>query len=249
MNDVLRELDRMRLIRLDHKSFSVQSTELGRITSHYYIKCETMEHFCNALHIYSSENTVSHLKKKFDYKTDLQLLNILSECKEFESIKPRYEEMDELKTIATKYWILDDTPDFINNKKDQGSVNVSDGPIIGTPQKVLLLIQGYLRDLTYDNYSLINDTQYVVQNSIRLLRCMLDLCSKKYQAENVRIILRWCKYIENRVFKDDSALKQFTRFSYTGYNAMRMKKQLDGFLSENLYQRFERSNKTVNHYL
>ncbi len=67
--------------------------------------------------------------------------------------------------------------------------------MIDTPQKVLLLIQGYLRDLTYDNYSLINDTQYVIQNSIRLLRCMLDLCSKKYQAENVRTILKWCKFV------------------------------------------------------
>ena len=86
----MRELDTLRLIRLDHKSLSVSSTELGRITSHYYIKCETMGHFCNALHIYSSDN-VATMKKKFDYKTDLQILNILAECKEFESIKPRPE--------------------------------------------------------------------------------------------------------------------------------------------------------------
>ena len=48
-----------------------------------------MAHFCNALNIYSEDNSIVHLNKKFDYKTDLQLLNILSECKEFESIKPR----------------------------------------------------------------------------------------------------------------------------------------------------------------
>jgi hypothetical protein len=30
-------------------------------------------------------------EKRFDYKTDLQILNILSECKEFESVKPRPE--------------------------------------------------------------------------------------------------------------------------------------------------------------
>lgn len=69
----------MRLIRLDHKSMSIASTELGRITSHYYIKCETMAHFCNALHIYPSDNP--SMKKRYDYKTDLQILNILSECK------------------------------------------------------------------------------------------------------------------------------------------------------------------------
>ena len=67
---------------------------------------------------------------------------------------------------------------------------------------------------------------------------MLDLCSKKNQAENVRIILDWCKYIENRVYKDDSPLRQFTRFSYSGYNAMRTKKMHEGYLSNGLYDEF-----------
>ena len=88
--------------------------------------------------------------------------------------------MDELK-LLTKYWLLDEEPDFMM-KKDRYSVNLDDGPIIDTQQKVLLLLQGYLREITYQNFSLVNDTQYVVQNSIRLLRCMLDLCSKKSQA-------------------------------------------------------------------
>jgi len=124
-------------------------------------------------------------------------------------------------------------------KKDRTSVNLDEGPMIDTPQKVMLLMQGYLRDVTYENFSLINDTQYVIQNSIRLLRCLLDLCSKKNQAENVRTILSWCKFIENRIYRDDSPLKQFTKFSYSGYNAMRQRKQFDGFLSINIYQRFE----------
>ena len=118
-----------------------------------------------------------------------------------------------------------------------------------TQQKVLLLLQGYLREITYKNFSLINDTQYVVQNSTRLLRCMLDLCSKKSQAENVRKILKWCKYIENRVYRDDSPLKQFTKFSYSGYNPMRTKKQMDGFLSNNLYEQFADANISIDEYL
>lgn len=76
VNEVLRELDQMRLIRLDHKSLTVTSTELGRITSHYYIKCETMAHFCRSLNI-NLDNTMSY-EKRFEYKTDLQILNILS---------------------------------------------------------------------------------------------------------------------------------------------------------------------------
>ena len=78
---------------------------------------------------------------------------------------------------------------------------------------------------------------------------MLDLCSKKNQAENVRIILDWSKYIENRVFKDDSPLRQFTKFSYSGYNAMRTKKNMEGFLNQNYYIDFAKSNLTVGRYL
>lgn len=126
---------------------------------------------------------------------------------------------------------------------------MNEGPSIDTPQKVMLLMQGYLRDVTYDNFSLVNDTQYVIQNSIRLLRCLLDLCSKKNQAENVRTILSWCKFIENRIYRDDSPLKQFTKFSFSGYNAMKLKKHFEGFLSFNLYERFEEKNLSVEEYL
>ena len=78
---------------------------------------------------------------------------------------------------------------------------------------------------------------------------MLDLCSKKSQAENVRRILDWCKFIENRVFRDDSPLKQFTKFSFSGYNAMRTRKQMDGFLSNNIYEQFAEANISVEQVL
>jgi hypothetical protein len=39
----LNDLDRLRLIRYDRKSTYLSSTELGRITSHYYVACETMD--------------------------------------------------------------------------------------------------------------------------------------------------------------------------------------------------------------
>ncbi len=49
-----------------------------------------MAHLCTSLHITTDDNTFNY-KKKFDYKTDLQILNILCKCSEFESISPRYE--------------------------------------------------------------------------------------------------------------------------------------------------------------
>lgn len=139
---MLLDLDKMKLIRLDQRSLSVSSTEIGRVTSHYYIRCETMEHLCSTLHIFAADDA-NLIKKRYDFKTDLDLLNILSNCKEFESISPRLEEMDELKLLM-RCWLLDEEPDFIM-KKDKYSQNLDEGPVIDTPQKVLLLLQGYLR--------------------------------------------------------------------------------------------------------
>lgn len=79
---------------------------------------------------------------------------------------------------------------------------------------------------------------------------MLDLCSKKNQAENVRIILNWCKYLENRMYKDDSPLKQFTYYSYVGYHAMKVRKEETGdFLKELYYEMFLNSGVSVSKFL
>ena len=111
--DVIEQLDRIKLLRYDRKNLSVSSTDLGRITSHFYIKCDTMEHFCKALHITISNETGN--KKKYDYKTDMQLLNILAESKEFENIRVRMEEFEELKGMM-KYWLLEEKPNFTLEK-------------------------------------------------------------------------------------------------------------------------------------
>lgn len=41
-----------------------------------------MEHLCSTLHIFAADDP-NLIKKKYDFKTDLDILNILSNCKEF----------------------------------------------------------------------------------------------------------------------------------------------------------------------
>lgn len=90
--DVIEQLEKIQLLRYDRKNLSVSSTDLGRITSHFYIKCDTMEHFCNALHITISNGQSN--EKSFDYKPDIYLLTVLAESKEFQNIRVRNEEFD-----------------------------------------------------------------------------------------------------------------------------------------------------------
>ncbi len=54
--------------------------------------------------------------------------------------------------------------------------------IIDTVEKVLADICGYLNKYEFENFSLTIDSSYVVQNSIRILRCLLDVCTKKNMA-------------------------------------------------------------------
>jgi replicative superfamily II helicase len=51
IENALEHLDKLRLIRFDRKNNYLSSTELGRITSHYYINCDTMSTFCKGFGI------------------------------------------------------------------------------------------------------------------------------------------------------------------------------------------------------
>ncbi len=41
----------MKLIRYDTERHTIEATEYGRIASHYYINCETMERICYYLRV------------------------------------------------------------------------------------------------------------------------------------------------------------------------------------------------------
>lgn len=56
IENALEHLDKLRLIRWDRHNNYLASTELGRITSHYYINCDTMSTFCKGFGISLDNN-------------------------------------------------------------------------------------------------------------------------------------------------------------------------------------------------
>ncbi len=89
VHETLLTLESMKMVRFDRRNLLTQSTELGRITSIYYIRCESMVHFCEQLHLATTgdEPLVHH--KRYNHKTDLELLRIMAESKEFENLRVR----------------------------------------------------------------------------------------------------------------------------------------------------------------
>lgn len=115
----------------------------------------------------------------------------------------RPEETEEIATVIKKFWIFDEHLELNVKRICSTDNNVNDSTLlIDTPEKILALISGYLCKYSYENFSLISDSQFVIQNSIRLLRCMLDIVTKKAMAYNTELVHRWCKFVESRLIPD-----------------------------------------------
>jgi activating signal cointegrator complex subunit 3 len=63
----------------------------------------------------------------------------------------------------------------------------------------------------YETYALVMDTHLVIQNAIRLGRCMLEMAIKKNQASMSHVLLKMCKLIENRMADGRTPLAQFSK--------------------------------------
>jgi len=99
-----------------------------------------------------------------------------------------------------------------NNKRVGGNTEDDDddaGNVIDPYAKVMLLIQGYLSMADYDTYSLVADTNYIIQNGTRILRCIFEICLRKNLAYLSITVLRWCRYIENCIRDDLTPLRMF----------------------------------------
>ncbi|TMS11145.1 Activating signal cointegrator 1 complex subunit 3, partial [Larimichthys crocea] len=83
-----RKLDKARMIRFEERTGYFASTDLGRTASHFYIRYNTIETF--------NENFNSQ-------RTEADILSIVSKAEEFEQLKVRDEELDELDQLLSNY--------------------------------------------------------------------------------------------------------------------------------------------------
>lgn len=217
-------LHRLRLLRYDPQSGSVESTELGRIASYYYINTRTMEKFCTYLNFYDS-NQGEDQARNIDLAGDIEdqnLMAILAQASEFSNLQVRQDEFQELKEIEKESFFEDVNGNFTRmlklEKEKSGKVNTGGVTDLRQQQekegfdsyeKVMLLIQGYLSMLHYETYSLVADTNYIVQNGTRILRCIFEICLRKNLAYLSLTVLRWCRYMECCIRDDLTPLRVF----------------------------------------
>lgn len=170
-------LDKARMVRFNKPTGTLNSTDLGRTASHYYIKHDTIEIF--------SELFMSSMVED-------KVLEMVSKAQEFEQVKVRDEEISELDRHLQ---------DSCQVRAFGGSENVYG--------KVNILLQTYISRGSLENFSLVSDQAYVVQNASRIVRALFEMALKKNWPLMAGRLLRLSKVIEKRLWEWENPLRQF----------------------------------------
>ncbi|XP_044063670.1 activating signal cointegrator 1 complex subunit 3 [Siniperca chuatsi] len=187
-----RKLDKARMIRFEERTGYYASTDLGRTASHFYIRYNTIETF--------NENFNSQ-------RTEADILSIVSKAEEFEQLKVRDEELEELEQLLCNYCEL---PAAGGVENGYGKINI--------------LLQTYISRGEVDSFSLISDLSYVAQNAARIIRALFEIALRKRWPAMTYRLLTLCKVIDKRLWGFAHPLRQFPNLSHVVLNRLEEKK-------------------------
>ncbi|XP_058504063.1 activating signal cointegrator 1 complex subunit 3 [Solea solea] len=187
-----RKLDKARMIRFEERTGYFASTDMGRTASHFYIRYNTIETF----------------NELFDsQKTEADILSIVSKAEEFDQLKVRDEEMEELEQLLYDNCHL---PAAGGVENGYGKVNI--------------LLQTYIGRGEVDSFSLISDLSYVAQNAARIVRALFEIALRKRWPAMTYRLLTLCKVIDKRLWGFAHPLRQFSSLSHIVLNRLEEKK-------------------------
>ncbi|XP_061176706.1 activating signal cointegrator 1 complex subunit 3-like [Saccostrea echinata] len=190
--DAGRKLDKAQMVRFDERTGYFASTDQGRIASHFYIKYDTVE------------VVNEHLRQ---IMTEADVFALLSKAQEFDQIKVRDDEMDELDDILHNVCVM---------QVLGGSEN--------TYGKVNILLQAYVSRHNMDAFSLVSDQAYVAQNAGRIVRALFEVSLKKGWPVMAGRLLNLCKTIDKRLWGFENPLRQFPLLTSEILNKLEAKK-------------------------
>ena len=182
ITDAARILDQNRMVRFDPRSGNLAVTDMGRTSSHYYIRHESVEQF-NAL---LSENL-----------TEAQALHVLCCAKEFEEVKVRPEELEEIDQLRLSACPF---PVGAAVEESAGKANV--------------LFQAYISQARVHGFTVISDTNFVAQNAGRVGRALFEVCLRKGWCSVANTFLNICKAVDRRLWWGQTPLRQFDTLSW-----------------------------------
>ena len=175
--DAARRLDKARMIRFDEQNEYLSPCDMGRTASHFYVKYDTVEVF--------NEKLVNTVMNESD------ILEMISLAQEFEQLKVRDDEMNELD---------DATHDYCELAVKGGAENVHG--------KVNILLQTHISRGRMRSFSLISDMTYITTNAPRLARALFEIVLRRNLPLLAGRLLRFAKCVENQMWDFNHPLKQ-----------------------------------------
>ncbi|ODV78726.1 DNA-directed DNA polymerase [Suhomyces tanzawaensis NRRL Y-17324] len=172
-----RRLHQLQMIIFEENSGAFIPKDLGRIASDFYLLNNSVEIFNQMMN---------------PRATEADVLSMISMSSEFDSIKFREEESQELKNLLES-----DSPCQI-----AGDVESSQG-------KTNILLQAFVSQAQIRDSALISDSNYVAQNSARICRALLLIAINRRWGIFMNIMLSICKSIDKRIWAWEHPLCQF----------------------------------------
>ncbi|KAI0136029.1 Sec63-domain-containing protein [Hypoxylon sp. NC0597] len=174
-----RVLQQSQMIIFNEITEELRSKDIGRIASQYYIQQSSIQIFNKLMQPYS---------------TEADILKMISESGEFDNIQSRDNEADELTRL-----------------KDDDKITPCDvGSGIDTPQaKTNILLQTYISRAQPEDFTLMNDLNYVAQQAGRICRALFMIALNRRWGHQCLVLLTLAKSIEKRVWPFRHPLHQF----------------------------------------
>ena len=173
-------LDERQMVRFSPDSGNIATTNLGRVASHFYIRNQSVATFNEMM------------GKKRSSPTDADLLHIMCCADEFENIRVRNEELDEMDRLEKEFCPLDCL-----------------APVEEFSGKCNVLLQSYISKARVTGFTLISDTNYIASNAGRVARALFEMSIKKGNASAALKFLRLAKSIDKRFWWFQSPLRAF----------------------------------------
>ncbi|KAL7455807.1 hypothetical protein ACHAWC_007346, partial [Mediolabrus comicus] len=201
-------LDERKMVRYNPNSGNLAVTNLGRVASHFYIRNQSVATFNDMI------------AKKRTSPTDADLLHIICCADEFENVRVRAEELEEVDSL----------------KKASCPLKTL-APVEEFSGKCNVLLQAYVSRARVNSFTLISDTNYIASNAGRVARALFEMCLKNGHASAALKFLRLAKSVDHRFWWFQSPLRAFDDLKKNVYLALENEK----VTSEEGYTTFEQT--------